>query len=119
MEKRRRYSVRKRSLEPTEAQIQRAVLQLLSAHPKVAWCARINTGAWKVDNRYIKFGFKGCPDIIGQMVGGGRFLAIECKTAKGKLTDYQRNFLNNVLRYYGVAGVAHSADDAKRIVEEA
>ena len=93
------------------------MLQFLALHQKVAWAARMNTGALKIDKRLVRFGFAGCSDIIGQMKDG-RFLAIECKTKSGKMTDAQREFLLLVYCHRGVAGIARSVEDARLLVEE-
>ena len=95
---------------PPESAVQRAVLTSLKLNPRVAWCERMNTGALTVGDRFVKFGFVGCSDIIGQMTDG-RFLAVECKRAGGRLTDHQRAFLTRVAQAGGVAVVARSVDD--------
>lgn len=53
---------------------------------------------------------KGVSDILG-CLEGGRFLAIEVKSEKGKLTPEQRTFLERVHELGGVAMVARSVDD--------
>lgn len=51
---------------------------------------------------------------IGQTFG--RFVAIEVKSAGGRVGDHQRRFLEAVTREGGLAGVARSVEDAARIV---
>lgn len=64
------------------------------------------------DARYIKFGLhKGSSDIIG-WTGDGRFLAVEVKTAKGRATPEQINFVNAVISKGGVAFFARSPEEA-------
>lgn len=59
----------------------------------------------------------GSSDLIG--IGpGGRFLAIECKTATGRLTAEQERFLALVERKGGVARVARGREDALSILRE-
>ena len=99
-----------------ESIVLKAVLQFVSYHPRVAWAERMNTGAMSFDQRFVRFGFVGCPDILGQMMDG-RVLAIECKAPKGDLTMPQATFLARVERHGGISGVARSIDDAKRIIE--
>lgn len=78
-----------------ESAILAGCLQLLAVHPKVAWAERMNTGAMKLEGRFIKFGFPGLSDIIGQLKTGA-FLAVEVKRA-GKLpTSHQNAFLGRV-----------------------
>ena len=40
------------------------VLKALRTHPAVAWAERMNTGAARVGNRFIRFGWPGCPDVL-------------------------------------------------------
>lgn len=86
------------------------VLMALQAHKDVAWIRRQNTGAAKVGNRFVKFGWKGCSDLLGQLKDG-RFLAIECKRKGGKLSSEQEHFLSMVNQFNGVAFVATSYKD--------
>lgn len=99
-----------------ESQIQSAIFELLHRHPKVGWASRMNVGKANLKGKMVTFAFKGCSDIIGQMIDG-RFLAIEVKQPKGIVTDEQEKFINQVNELGGVAGVARSVDDAKNIVE--
>lgn len=54
-------------------------------------------------------------DMVGQTVAV--FTALEVKTAKGKASEKQTNFIKAVNDNGGRAGVVRSADDAVRIVE--
>jgi len=51
----------------------------------------------------------GVPDIIG--IYGGRLLAIEIKTPKGKLSPQQNYFLKKISEAGGIAFVARSVED--------
>lgn len=83
---------------------QKVCLWYARSHPKVAWCERMNTGATKFnDERFVKFGFAGCSDLIGQMKDG-RFLAFEVKRKGNKPTDIQESFLGLVASNGGVSG---------------
>jgi len=86
------------------------VLKALRAHPMVAWANRANSGAAKVGNRFIRFGWPGCPDVLGQMKDG-RFLGVEVKAAKGKLRPEQSEFLTLIASAGGVAFVARDCRD--------
>lgn len=91
-------------------------MRYVRIHPRVAWVRRINTGAVKMHGaRYLRFGFVGCSDIIGQLIDG-RFLAIECKSSDGRLTEEQEDFLARVKRHGGVAGMVRSIDDAEGLL---
>jgi len=58
------------------------VLQALNAHPAVAWCERMNSGAVRIGKRFVRFGWKGCPDVIGQL-RDGRLIGVEVKSPRG------------------------------------
>ena len=100
-----------------------AVLAALRAHPRVMWAERMNVGAFAVERtdrqgqvrrRYVRCGFKGLSDIIGQM-RDGRFLAVEVKRRKGGVVSpEQREFLARTAECGGVAFIARSAVDVKR-----
>lgn len=102
--------------EPTEAAVLSAVLQALSHHKSVAWHQRMNTGAGKLmyqdggTSRFLRFGFPGCPDIIGQL-RDGRFLAVEVKRPSGTLSGEQSQFLKLVQENGGVGFVARRVED--------
>lgn len=58
----------------------------------------------------------GTSDLL--FVGGGRAAFIEVKTASGRLSPAQENFIR-VVRSHGVrAGVARCVEDAIKIIEE-
>ena len=104
--------------EPPEAAVLEAVSGALSYHPLVAWFQRFNTGAGRLVNKkgesqWMRFGFPGCSDILGQ-IKDGRFLAVECKRPTGRLTGDQVAFLTLVRKHGGVAICARSADDVMR-----
>jgi hypothetical protein len=111
---------------PSEHDIQNEIMDMLKTHPRVAWAQRINTGAVSQSYlstsgvrkaRYIRYGFVGCSDILGQM-RDGRVLAIEVKKPGGKATKEQVDFLKLVLANGGVAGIAHGVNQALAIVAE-
>ena len=110
-------AVRKRFNRHEEQGILNAVMKALRYHPRVAWLVRINSGAHKTpEGRYIRYGFPGCPDLIGQMTDG-RILMIEVKAARGRLTDDQEFMLAKCRANGGVSGVARSIEEAVAIVE--
>ena len=106
---------RLRPPEPSEADVLRGILQALALHPKVAWAHRFNTAAGKLvrgngHSQFIRFGFPGCPDVLGQL-RTGEVLAIECKRPSGTVSPEQAAFLRCVQANGGVAVVARSVDD--------
>lgn len=106
----------KRKNETPEAGALREVLQALTAHPAVAWCERMNSGAAKIGNRFVRFGWPGCPDVLGQLKDG-RLLGVEVKAAKGKLRPEQAVFLERIRRAGGVAFMARDCRDVHRELE--
>lgn len=94
------------------------VLKALRAHPAVAWCERMNSGAATVGNRFIRFGWPGCPDVLGQL-NGGRLLGVEVKAQAGRLRPEQALFLERIRAAGGVAFVARDCRDVLRELGEA
>lgn len=92
------------------------VVKALKAHPAVAWAERQNTGAAKVGGRFIRFGWRGCSDVLGQMKDG-RLLAVEVKAPSGRLRPEQVEFLDRVRCFGGVAFVARNCADVTRVLE--
>ncbi len=99
---------RKASTEPSEAQILKAIMRLLHAHPKVGRAWRQNSGVAQYENSYGKTRYvrantaKGMSDIMG-ILKDGRTLAIEVKSAKGVVMAHQHEFLNSIASAGGVA----------------
>lgn len=101
--------------EPKETDIQSMIMRALHSHPSVVWHARMNTGSGKLlhpggQSRFIKFGFKGQPDILGQLIDG-RVLAIEVKRPSGQVSADQQAFLTKAANHRAVAFVARSVSD--------
>ena len=103
----------KRTNDRPEAAALCEVLKALKAHPAVVWCERMNSGAAKVGNRFIRFGFKGCPDVLGQL-RDGRLLGVEVKSPTGKLRPEQAVFIARINGAGGVAFMARDCGDVHR-----
>ena len=88
------------------------VLKALRTHPAVAWAERMNTGAAKVEGRFIRFGWPGCPDVLGQLKDG-RLLGVEVKAPAGRLRPEQALFLERIRCAGGVAFVARDLRDVR------
>ena len=58
----------------------------------------------------------GSADLIG-ITDDGRFLAVEVKTATGRISKEQKTFIDHVNLMGGVAGVARSVEDALEIIK--
>lgn len=95
----------------SEADVQRAIRQLLRVHPLVAWHGRINRGAvMDASGNYVQFNdIKGCSDILGQLKTG-HMLAIEVKAPGNVPTEAQEEFLDAVACNGGLAFWADSVD---------
>lgn len=104
----------KRSNDRPEAAALVEVLKALKAHPAVAWCERMNSGAARMGARFVRFGFKGCPDVLGQL-RDGRLLGVEVKGPSGRLRPEQAFFLERVR---GAGGVAFMARDLRDVLRE-
>jgi hypothetical protein len=114
----------KPSGEPSEAEILRAIIQLLHRHPRVAQCWRQNSGTFQERNRdgsvrYIRANTqKGMSDIMG-ILKDGRTLAIEVKSRTGRMRPGQEEFLQTIRSAGGVAGVCRSVEDALKLLGDA
>ncbi len=93
------------------------VLKALNAHPAVVWCERMNTGAARIGARFVRFGFRGCPDVLGQL-RDGRLLGVEVKGPSGRLRPEQAFFLERVRAAGGVAFMARDCRDVLRELDK-
>ncbi|MGH9875999.1 MAG: VRR-NUC domain-containing protein [Nitrososphaerales archaeon] len=97
--------------DPPESAILYGALKLLALHPAVAWHVRMNSGAAiNPRGQYMRFGFQGCPDIIGQLKSG-TFFALEIKAPGKKLSRAQELFLGIVREAHGLAWCVSNLDD--------
>ena len=106
-------STPKRTNDRPEAAALCEVLKALRAHHAVVWCERMNSGAANVGGRFIRFGFTGCPDVLGQL-RDGRLLGVEVKAPKGKLRPEQAVMLERIRSGGGVSFVARDCLDVHR-----
>jgi len=79
--------------------------------------------------RRVHFGLaKGSSDLIGfktrtitkKDVGKriAQFVAIEVKASKGRIKESQKNFIDVVNKFGGMAGIARSNEDAEGIINQ-
>lgn len=95
-----------------EALVLAACRQVLQARGVAFW--RINTGATKTADRFIRYGSVGFSDIVACI--GGRFVAIECKAPKGKQSEAQAAFQAEVERAGGSYWLVKSSEDLERLL---
>ena len=105
---------------PREAFVQREILRLYGAHPRIRlW--RANAGRALVATaagglRSMQVNIPGCPDLIGWIAPEGRFLGIECKGDRGKLRPEQASFRDRLEKDGGLYIVARSVEDVDRVL---
>ena len=116
----RERAVPKPSVEPTEQEIQRAILDYLRQDRRVAFVGRFNRGTisssytnaqGRTSESYVRFNtIRGFPDIHG-CLKGGRALYVEVKRPGRKPTEDQADFLEQATKAGALAFVACSIDD--------
>ena len=83
----------------------------------VTFRANVGEGYTK-DGRYFDTGLPvGFSDLFGVRKSDGRAVFIEVKTAKGKVSENQKNFINAMQENNAIAGVCRSVDDAKNLLK--
>ena len=104
----------------TEAEILRAVRLAVGQLPGVVvWRNSVGVATYR-DGRIMPYGLaKGASDLLGILAPQGRFLALEVKSAAGRLTDEQALFLALVRRCGGFAATVRSVPDALAAIERA
>lgn len=101
-----------------ERDIQKQILDWLR-YNKVFCYKHNSSGIIKPNGSYIPTGMRGISDIIGILPNsGGQFLAIEVKRKKGRLTQEQAEFIENINRAGGVAFVARGLEDVEKVLKE-
>jgi hypothetical protein len=98
-----------------ESEVQKQILDYLAL--KGIFHYRNNSGAF-VDSQkhFYRFGAKGSPDII--CIIKGRYVGLEVKTPKGKLSDDQIAFHRNLMAADGIVFTVRSLDEAIEAVED-
>lgn len=109
----------------TESQLLAAIRLALGQDPRVVlW--RNNTGMAEQQGRPVRYGLcVGSSDLIGIVAVPtatdplGRFIALEVKTATGRVAPEQWQFIELVNRRGGYACVVRSVEDALAAVDAA
>lgn len=108
----------KTPFDQTEKFIENAILDYLAARDVFAWKVKsvgtfdVKEGRFRRPSKRYK---KGVSDILGIYMG--KPLAIEVKSAKGKLSPDQRVFLNEFRVRGGIAILARSTKDVGVILD--
>ena len=108
-----------------ESEIQRQIWDYLAARQVLAF--RMNTGAMKTDNRFLRFGVVGMADLLAfkesayPAHGSGIMLLItpvwlEVKNAKGVQSEYQKSFQKQVESHGHLYVLARSVDDVVEVI---
>ena len=94
--------------------------QIRIAVSKYCVIFRINVGqGYTKDGRYFTTGVPtGFSDLFGVRRSDGKAVFIEVKTQKGKPTEKQRNFIQQMKLAGAVAGICRSADEAIKLILE-
>lgn len=92
--------------ECTEMELQSQILAYLRIRGILCWRPNQNYRS----GRYVARESIGTFDIVGVMKGG-RFLGIEVKKPKGKVSDKQKVWMDEVNKLGGKAFVAHSVEE--------
>jgi hypothetical protein len=94
-----------------ESTVLRECLHYLHNQGIFAW--RNNTGTVWMGGQPVSFGYPGSSDIVG-ILPGGKFLAVECKSATGKQSDKQKAFQEKVTAAGGLYLLVRSVEDLER-----
>ncbi len=84
----------------------------------IAIIFRANVGkGYTADGRYFDTGLpKGFSDLFGFRKSDGKAVFIEVKSAVGRPSKEQKNFIEKMGEHGALAGIARSVDDARKII---
>ena len=109
-----------------EGMILDAVLDYLAAEHITAF--RCNTGAVKIDERFVRFGTPGFSDILAVVTVSGKFKGfpvqwvepffLECKSEKGRQSAEQRSFERQVKDAGAQYFIVRSVDELEEILRK-
>jgi hypothetical protein len=98
----------------TEHELVQSILLEFGSRPDCRLFRRNVGAARRKGGGLVRFGLPGMSDVHGILAPSGRVIEIECKTATGRLTEAQQNWLAMVTKFGGLAIVARSIDDVRR-----
>ena len=100
-----------------EHEIQNAIRAALAPYA-VIFRANVGRGL-TADGRYFSTGLPaGFSDLFGVRKSDGKAVFIEVKTASGRVSQKQYNFLSEMRRNGAVAGVCRSPEEAVKLITE-
>lgn len=103
-----------------EGDIQTAILNYLVGELNLFVWRNNTTGVFDPKTNSFRslgtYSLKGVADILG-ILPNGKLLAIEVKTAKGRVSKHQKNFIQRVNKSGGVAFVARSVQAVKKEIK--
>ena len=102
----------------TEAELQAEILLAVGSRPDCRiWRNNTGVGRSLSGDRVIRFGLVGSADLLG-ILRGGRFLAVEVKTAKGRQSEAQRNFQSMIESMGGIYVLARDVQTVVDVIDE-
>jgi len=98
-----------------EKAIETSILRYLNTLPGGFFWKNNQTGVWDPKRKVFRkskniYAINGVADILGCY--HGKFIAIEVKSEKGRLSDSQKRFIENIEKVGGIAFVARGAKEA-------
>lgn len=96
----------------TEAEIQRAIVGFLKER-RIPHSVTDATEAFNRNGQRVRRVGRGWPDITGCIPQGGIFIAIECKSNKGRLRPDQARTLHDLWQAGALVVVARSVEDVQ------
>ena len=107
---------RRQSKAQPEQKLVNAILDWLKYHKIFAFRVR-NGGTYDPTKKIwrLNTACRGISDIIG-ILPRGKFMALEVKTATGRVSEHQRDFLDMVAESGGFGAVIRSMEDLERLV---
>lgn len=97
----------------SEGDLVRAIIDALTLRGATVW--RCNSGKVRVRGAYLTLAPEGTPDVIGY-TRHGRFVGIEVKLPKGRVTKEQLDWHAAARAHGAIAGVAYCVEDALEMV---
>lgn len=99
----------------TEGDIMRSVMIALSADGH--FVERIQSGLlYTKDGRPVRIGYPGRSDLSGARAGDAKSFFLEIKTATGRATKEQVQFLTAMQSRGAIAGIVRSVADARELI---